>query len=267
MKISLGCTLLQSTNKQGKLIADADGYYTVCLGALEFPNPIGLVYSKTSFEKMLQPESPFMRRLRGGLVYGEWGHPKQEVGMSYEQWLRRLTVIEETRICMHITEVWPADNVVQHNGRYILAIMAKIRPEGPYGPCLERILLNGKANVAFSVRSLTKDNYVRGVPTKHFDILVGWDYVVEPGLAPATKYHLAQTAGLESRVDDFDTAIALPNSEIIVDPDIVRSMLNNNSYRIGMESSNLILQEMLTSIESSQAYSRVAGVEQRTDVW
>jgi hypothetical protein len=248
----LGCTLLEGTNKVGTLVPDADGYYTVCLGALEFPNHSGIVYSKMSFDKMTAPNSPFMRRLKAGLCYGEFGHPKQEVGMSFDQWIRRLTVIEETRVCMHIQNVWLDTQAVKHQGRYITAIMGKIRPEGPYGEYLLRMLQNGKANVAFSVRSLCKDNIMGGRLTRHFETLMGWDFVIEPGLSVATKYN---SPGLES-FDDFESLIAKPN-EIVVDLNSLKAVVANQSSFVGLENSTSLLQEMIVALEQYTDYASI----------
>lgn len=188
-KISFGCTALMGTNKGGVIKPDADGYYTVILGALDFENSYGAVYPLRSAKEIFKETSGFMRRLRKGLCRGEYGHPKREVGQDYDSFIRRIMTIEETRLSHHIAEAWLDYDSVKHNGRKIVTIWGKIRPEGPYGSFLKDSLDNPKANVAFSLRSITLDEYINGKLHKNIDDIACWDFVIEPGLSVATKYN------------------------------------------------------------------------------
>lgn len=195
-KMVIGCTALVGLNKCGVLKPDADGYFTVVLGALDFRNSVGEIYTQHSARAIFEQSSAFMRRMKSGYCRGEYGHPKKE-NMTNEQFLMRVMTIEETKVCMHISEVWIDTDSIKYRGERVVAIMGKIRPSGPYGEILKDQLLNGKENVAFSVRSITDNYYKAGITHKDFAEICGWDYVIEPGLAPANKY---AAPGLESHV-------------------------------------------------------------------
>lgn len=224
-KVSFGCTALMGTNKGGILKPDADGYYTVILGALDFENSYGAVYPLASAKEIFKETSGFIRRLRQGLCRGEYGHPKRLPGQEFEDYLRRIMTIEETRISHHISDAWIDYDSVKHGGRKIVTIWGKIRPEGPYGHCLKDSLDNPKANVAFSLRSLTLDEYVGGKLHKNIDQIACWDFVVEPGLSVATKYH-------NPALEEFYNHA--------VDVGLLSQMVNNHSSKLGLESADML---------------------------
>ena len=199
----MGCTALVGINKAGALKPDENGYYTVVLGALDFRNSVGEVYTEKSAREIFKESSGFMRRLRSGYCRGEYGHPKPN-GMTNDEFLIRIMTIEETRVSHHISEVWIDTESVKHKGQKVIAIMGKILPSGPYGEVLAAQLLNPKENVAFSVRSITDNYYVNGRTEKDFREIACWDYVTEPGLAPANKY---AAPGLES-LQEFALTVA-----------------------------------------------------------
>lgn len=192
----VGCTALIGLNKSGHLKPDEDGYYTVVLGALNFRNSVGEIYTERSARAIFEQSSSFMRRMRAGYCRGEYGHPKR-AQMTDDEWLVRIMTTYEDRVCMHISEVWIDMDSVKYRGAPVVAIMGKIKPSGPYGAVLKESLDNPKENVAFSVRSLTDNYYEAGIVHKDFARIEGWDFVIEPGLAPANKY---ANPGLESHV-------------------------------------------------------------------
>lgn len=236
----IGCTALLGVNKSGKLLPDENGYYTVVLGALDYKNSVGAVYPSQSAKQFFKEGSGLMRRIRNGYCRGEYGHPKP-YGLSSQDWITRVLTIEETRICCHIAEVWLDNQTVKDaNGRYVMAIMGKIKPSGPYGDALARSLQNPLENVAFSIRSLTEDRFVGGRTEKWLREIVGWDFVVEPGLAVANKY---LSPALES-FEDTDvsvTSLLLQNSQRQI------------SQHVGFESSRELVQEVLWTVASLEA--------------
>jgi hypothetical protein len=211
-KVFYNCTALTGTNKVGMIKPDADGYYTVILGAFDFPNSAGDIYPWQHAKKLFDASSALQRRITTGQQRGEYGHPKPPLGMTKAQYITRICTIEETLISHHVKEVWiDKEEVKGPNGRPVVAVMGKVKPCGPYGDSLRTQLENPKENVAFSVRSLTHDKRIAGQKFKYMNTLVTWDYVNEPGISIATKYNnpslesLGDDIGFES--DDFDSAI------------------------------------------------------------
>lgn len=226
-QVSFGCTALVGTNKQGVILPDADGYYTVILGAFDFENSYGAVYPLTAAKELFKESSGFMRRLRAGYCRGEYGHPKRLPGQDHDSFIRRIMTIEETRICMHIKDVWLDYNSVSHEGKKVVTVFGKIRPEGPYGAYLADSLSNPNCNVAFSLRSITIDEYIRGRLYKHIDDIACWDFVVEPGIKVANKY---KCPALEEYA-----SVTVPLSRL-------RDIAANDGQHLGLESAEMLRQ-------------------------
>ncbi len=189
-RVMFSCTALQGTNKRGALTADEDGYYTVVLGGLNVYNSAGAYYPLDKAKALFEESSVFMRRVKSGCLKSECGHPKKSPAMTMRDYLNRIMQVEETNVCCHIAEVWlDHDNVKDENGRTVVAIMGKIRPSGPRGEALKDALENGRENVCFSIRSLTDDRIEGGVLTKHIKTILTFDWVTEPGISFAKKYH------------------------------------------------------------------------------
>jgi len=210
-KVFYNCTALAGTNKVGLLAPDADGYYTVILGAFDFPNSTGDIYPWQSAKKLFEDSGALLRRIKTGQQRGECGHPKLDPGMTKTQFITRICTIEETKVAFHIKEVWiDKETVKGPNGRAVTAVMGKIKPSGPMGPALKEALDNPNENVSFSVRSLTRDTRIAGQKYKHMTTLVTWDYVNEPGISIATKYHNPSLESLDESIslgmEDFDNA-------------------------------------------------------------
>lgn len=198
-KMVFGCTALLGTNLTGNLPRDADGQYEVVLGALNFKNSVGHVYPEKPALELLHESSGFMRRLKGAYCKGEYGHPKQQPGQGFQDYLRRILTIEETMVSHLHTEVWIDRVNMRGITGPVIATMGKVIPTGPYGAVLEKSLNTPKENVAFSIRSIT-DDYRNGVNVeKHLREIVCWDTVTEPGISVANKF---QAPALESMNND-----------------------------------------------------------------
>ena len=210
-KICYNCTALAGTNKAGKLTPDANGYYTVILGAFDFPNSAGAIYPWKSAQKLFDASGALKRRMATGQQRGEYGHPKMTPGMTKSNFIQRICTIEETKVAFHISEVWiDKETIKTPQGRAVTAVMGKVKPSGPHGESLRAQLENPDENVAFSVRSLTRDVRLAGQTVKHMTTLVTWDYVNEPGISVATKYNNPSLESLDEPVlfgeSDFDGA-------------------------------------------------------------
>lgn len=236
-EMKYGCTALQGTNKVGILKPDADGRYDMILGALEYPNSVGDIYTLSSAQKFFEEGSSLRRRINNGQLRGEMGHPKKLPGMSEQDYLQRILTIEETNVCCHFSEVWIDFNSVKdkETGRPIVTFRAKVKPSGPKGQYLKEMLDDPKQNVAFSVRSLTMNKQVGFRQHKDFTQIVTWDYVNEPGLAPANKYGVPT---LENYADTFE----------MIDSTLVKRTLRQaKKNNVSMESAQL-MEELLINL-------------------
>lgn len=194
------CTALAGTNKAGILKPDEDGYYTVVLGALDVYNSSGAFYPFESAKQIFKESSSLMRRIASGSLRGEYGHPKRLPGMSMRDFVSRILEIHEENVSHHIKEVTIDYNSVKDaSGKPVIAIIGKVKPSGPMGPALKESLDNPEENVCFSIRSLTQDIRVGGTIHKNLKTVVSWDYVNEPGLDVAKKWH---SPSLESLTDE-----------------------------------------------------------------
>ena len=188
-KVLFSCTTLAGTGKKGKLTKDENGYYTMPIGGLNVFNSIGDFYTYEDAKQLFDSSSTFMRRVKTGALKGEYGHPKPVKGQSYEEFAERVLTIEEKNICTHFAEVWlDFDNVKDANGKPVIAIMAKLAPSGPMGDAIARSLENPNEDVCYSIRSFTRDSFIRGIKHRAIAEIVTWDYVNEPGINFARKY-------------------------------------------------------------------------------
>jgi hypothetical protein len=225
MSASYSCTALVGSNKTGVLKPDADGYYTVVLGALNFFNSAGQYYPLEPAKKLFDESSILVRRAKSGDLRMEYGHPKFQPGMSKKDYLYRIMDIYEVNVCAHIAAVWLDDKVVKDDrGNPIVAILGKIKPSGPHGAVLKEQLENAKENVCFSIRSITDDyRDATGQVFKIIKEIYTWDYVNEPGISAARKW-------LSPALESLGTEMTFEPKHLIAAANLAR-LVNN-----GMES-------------------------------
>jgi len=179
------------TNKTGALKPDAQGYYRVVLGALNFYNSAGQYYPlNPDVEKLFEASSILMRRASTGTLRSEYGHPKFQPGMSKKDFLYRIMDIHETNVCCHIHKIEiDKESVKDKQGNPIVTIIGWVKPSGPRGDVLRAQLEDPNENVCFSIRSIT-DDYLEpsGRILKVIREIYTWDYVNEPGISIANKW-------------------------------------------------------------------------------
>lgn len=204
------CTALVGTSKAGVIKADAAGYYTVVLGALDFYNSAGAFYAYEPAKVLFDTSSCLQRRVANGALRGEYGHPKFVPGMTNRDFLMRIMDIDEKSTCVHIKEVWiDSDSVRNKDGSNVIAIMGRVKPSGPYGDKLAAQFENPDENVCFSIRSLTEDIVnEQGITVKTLREIVTWDYVNEPGISVANKYSIPTMEQLFARGFDTENLVA-----------------------------------------------------------
>ncbi len=183
-------TALQGTNKAGLLSPDQDGYRTVVIGSLNAYNSWGAFYELEPARKFFDQSSSFQRRIANGALYGELGHPRRMPNMSTEDFINRILDVDEKNICCHFRKVWLAPGTTpDEEGRPVTVIMAEVKPWGPHAAVLEQAFQNKSQNVCFSIRSLTEDRIVGGTTIKALRTIVCFDFVLEPGMSLAKKWH------------------------------------------------------------------------------
>lgn len=197
--ISFTCQVLRGTNKEGLLKPDENGYYTVVLGGFNIRNEMGNFYPFNKYlEEIFKNSSTFMRKIEKGQLRGECDHPTPWKGMTEREWFSRLRKIETSRVSHHIRKVTlDFNNYRSQHGETMVAVLGEVKPAGgELGDKLRASLENPDEDTAFSVRSLTLDQpMVTGAWRKDIYECVTWDWVEEPGVRNATKYH---SPGLES---------------------------------------------------------------------
>ncbi len=196
---------------------DEDGYYDVILGALNIHNSSGAYYECTDdVRKLFQNSSILMRRMEGGFLKAEQGHPKMIPGMKMRDFVSRIARIEEKSVCGHIKSITLTETNKRDIGSDVpvIVIRGKVKPMGPYASSLESDLSSKSSNTSFSIRSMTRDRIVNGKTIKTLANIITWDSITEPGLAIATK---SNSITMESHdicsldMDDLDAVNDITN--------------------------------------------------------
>lgn len=184
---------LEGTNKKGILKPDADGCYTMCIGALDHAsknleaNGQNVYYSSQGANRFFDKGTIFNSRIQGGFIKAEYGHPKRD-GMSERQFLERNLTIDERMTCATFVEIWLVPDYIDPNtNEKCVGIFGKFKPSGPYADALVRDLESAGVNVCFSIRSLTTRKIINGRLCKLLHTVITFDFVNEPGISAAEK--------------------------------------------------------------------------------
>jgi hypothetical protein len=112
--------------------------------------------------------------------------------MTDQEFLSRIYTIDEKNTCCHFREIWLDPTYGKKNpganNPGLVAIMALVKPAGPFGPALAEALENRHQNVCFSIRAITKDYVQQGRRYRVLFTIVTFDWVLEPGIATANKW-------------------------------------------------------------------------------
>lgn len=189
--VTFGCSILKGINKTGNLKRDSDGWFLdMVLGAFDVPNSVGDVYPLASAQQFFAPDSPLIRRASKGCLFGEADHPEWVKGMSKEEYFQRLNVVKFDNVSHGIRNLRLAVITNPQSGERITAVIADILPVREKGVHLEKELLTKDINVAFSLRSLTRDTPRMDLRyNKHISRLITYDWVNEGGIIHAQKYN------------------------------------------------------------------------------
>lgn len=208
-------TAIKEAGKTGVMTPDADGFYDVVLGAFGVHNSSGAYYPDDKIKNLFTSSSELMNRIKNGRLYGEWGHPKHEPGMTGRDYLIKLLIMHEEQISHFIKRVELVENFKGHNGRVGLGVMGSVKPHGPCGSYLQQSFDTPEMNCCFSLRSISIDSRdSSGRVLKNPVKIVTWDAVGEPGIDEADKYHNPATESRKYEFTDTDVAMALERAHI-----------------------------------------------------
>ena len=250
-------TVFTDRNKKGVLTPDSDGYYTLVVGALNSYNSAGEYYTAEGAIQLFNNSSHFQRRIKGGALFGELGHPKKTSDMSMEQFYNRVVTIEETNICAHFSEITLDTNFGKKNPDLnnpdLIAMIAKVKPAGPKANALQLGLENPKQNVSFSIRGLTENKYVNGRTERRLTNVITYDMVVEGGVhctgkqyAPTLEQRIATEAMMINEISD-----------VTVDKTVLRRVLSSTMTNIGMESTHELFKDIIKTLEKRPVSNRL----------
>ena len=178
--------------------ADEYGYYTLPIGALNARSRNQCYYdTKSIYDQIMQPTSPFNMMITQGHLYGEYGHPEKDAPID------RIEEISEKSRSHHIRKVYCGEE--RQDGS--IPIYGVIKPCGPYGHMLEESIQNKWENTAFSLRSLMKYTWdaKRNAQYRTIVRLVTFDYVGAPGFLQASKRYAPGNESFtrEISIDEF----------------------------------------------------------------
>lgn len=251
-------TVFSSSNKKGTLTPDADGYYTLVLGALNIENSAGEYYTAEGALELFQESSQLMRRIKNGALYAELGHPKKLPGVSVEQFYTRVLTIEETNVCAHISEITLDFNFGKNhpelNNTKIIGIIGKVKPAGAKAEAVRLALENPKQNCAFSIRGLTENKYVGGKTIRRLTNVICWDFVTEPGIKVADK---VWSPACEQRAVSTESFIK-ELTDSVVDKELLVKVLSSSLKTVGMESSYEMFGDILKTIQPKKQSNRLS---------
>ena len=197
-------TCMKAASGSGRMKADQEGYVDIVMGTMNDYNSQGEYYAMRGAEKLFSGSSIFSRRMAQGQLFSELSHPAQEAGQSRKDYFNRLLRIDDQKVSTHIkavtldSELWKTNSKTMTRGA--IAVIGKIKPYGPYASTALEAINTPSINLAYSVRSFTKNRMVNDVNVKSMVELVTWDQVGSQGIPSANKW---TGVGLEVLVSDI----------------------------------------------------------------
>jgi len=219
---------------------DESGYYKILVGGLNVFNSAGAFYTNNGIEDFYtNKSSKFYERLQNGYLKSEVGHPQMKPGMRVAEFITRNMRIDMANTCAHIKSIELEQTNINEglpgHGN-VIYIWVWLKPSGPHGEALQKALDNKDENVAFSVRSFTKDTVVNGTTIKQLAQVITFDWVQAPGIKYANKWNsvgVEEDEVLSLDINDIMSA----NNEIAAclecslesddDTDIAKELIDN----------------------------------------
>jgi len=181
------------------IVKDDEGYYKIRLGSFNTYNRSGHFWLVKDINKIIGPGTLLNDRLRDGILFSEYNHPKGLLDLPLEQQQRRTLSIDPDRICAHIKKLEVISTNQKEPGFMypIIHIDGWVKPTGPYKEYLEDYLETPSINVPFSIRALSKYYKIGKTLVKEPVVVSTWDFVTKPGIEKASQW---TAAGIEADV-------------------------------------------------------------------
>lgn len=247
--IEYASTKLKNLGKEGKITCDPDGYYEIVIGAFNVYNSAGEYYTYQGVSSLFEQNSLFQRRVKGGNLKGELGHPKRLPGQSDDSYIDRMFIVEEKSEAVHYRKISLDTDYGKKNPHLnnpnLVAVIAELRPSGPYAASLKDALENKWQNVCFSLRGFTKDCLMYGEVHRTLESIVTWDVVIEPGLSMATKW---DSPSLESAEV---TGVSSKSLERLIKQKSIQGLATESSY--------LMMQELYKKTKRKEIITTSSG--------
>ena len=198
------CSLGVKAQRKAIITPDEHGYRPVILGALNVFNSQGHYYTLEKSKEIFEKDSNafFMNLLRNGQLFSEYGHPNRQEGQSVEEYLARLAIVREDRVCSHIKDIWLDDDYSKYTSTPLakdtVVIMGSVAPYGNLKQVSEDGFKNPNINTAYSVRGITVNEVIAGVLHRYFTNINTFDLVFSPGISVASDWNLPKEAAKES---------------------------------------------------------------------
>lgn len=196
--------------KLSPMYPDNEGYYNnVPIGALGTKTRKDGFYDVDSFVAYMDDTTrPFKIMLDDGGLYGENGHPENLPNTSAENKARNIArarrIDPNNYACFYRSiKTRPLEGNAS-------LIVASLRPFGHGEKQLRDSFADKYINTAFSLRSITKDEYVENICYKRMIELITFDHVGASGYKEATKRFADPTLSNEDvtfTVNDADNQI------------------------------------------------------------
>ena len=241
-----------NANVNKKKMKEKDGWFHVNIGALNAFNVHGELYLSDGIKEMINdPQTRIGQKLAMGYLKGEREHTKWEKNMTKMEYLLRLMHVEPTNVSHHIKSIEIEDTGIPVGKGFkgnILNLSAWIKPDsGPIGQILLNDLKDPEINVAFSIRSITKETFVNGIKVKKIENLVTFGWVFMPGIPTANKFDTISREGVGIGTESILSTDVIDS---ITMDDIKELELITNSRKLaGMESDDSA--KMLSEFKNS----------------
>lgn len=197
--------ILRSSGKTGLIKPDSEGYRDVILGAFDCMASDGSAeYPMDEHIKSLFADSGQMQRLaKAKRLRGEANHPAFVIGMQLFQYLDRLREVRNELTSHHILQPSLSVGKDEH-GKKIVIVRGRVKASGCHEMALENSLKNREEDTCFSLRSIVNFYFKNGKRINNVSEIITWDWVSEPGMNIASKYHSAGLLSHGSNELGFD---------------------------------------------------------------
>ena len=227
---------LTALGKKGINKPDADGYYTLLVGALNCSNNSGAWRYNGGADviALFGPGSSFQRKIVNGTVYAEVTHPIKTSAETENEFQRRYLDIDPRNRAAHFRKVWLDTDFGRNNPQYnnptMIGIYAEVKPCAPHGAILKEALDDPNQNVCFSIRSVADQALVGGKLERNIIEVITFDFVNEGGIQIASKWDTPATESL-------DFGIPRITAGTVIDKEILKSIASSKGQNVfSMES-------------------------------